>query len=204
MSKSECPFFSTPNEQIGWLRALLANDKFWCVLRVFPPQWKIEHVNGTKFLEGLQLTKEDDIGGLQLYIGRTDLVPVPIWDGPSGDRDIDVTRSQAIQFAPSMVADGQILLEGQLAIMRGIHYEKAGIDPKPLRKWFREVTKSFRQLGAGGSIVSRDLRSGEEVDYPFAIATRGAVEWQRSGHRLKQSAKGGYEFEVRGLERQLS
>jgi len=198
MRKSERPFFATPDEQRLWLRNLLADKSIWCVLRVFPPNWKIEVVTDTEFLEELQLKKDGDIGGFDLYLGRSDLISAPVWRSTGdGRRDIDLTRSQAIAYDPSMVADGDILLEGQMAIMRGTHYEEAGIDPKPLRKWFGEMTKSFGELSAGGVVVCRDPNSGKEKEYPDIIATQGAVQWQRSGRLLKQFVRGAYEFDIR-------
>jgi hypothetical protein len=197
MSNTQVQFLSTPEEQIKWLTQYLANDGIWWVLRRFPPNWGISAVTGTELLNELQFTKVDDIGGLQLFIGRCDLVPSPVWRTTDvGERDIDFVRSRAIQYDPSLLVDEHILLEGQMAIMRRNYYQEVGIDPNPLRAWFREVATRFRKLHAGCTVVLRDLERGTESKYPNIVATRGAVEWRLSGHLLKQFAKGAYEFDV--------
>jgi hypothetical protein len=157
MSKTRLEFLAMPDEQLRWIKELLANDGIWCVVRRLPPNWQIEQVEDAGFLSNLQLKIPDEIGRLQLFFGRSDLVPTPIWrTAENGDRDIDFIRSRAIQFSPSVVVREHVLLEGQMAIMRLGYYEEAGIDPKPLRLWFRDVAKSFVKLKAAGTVIIRD------------------------------------------------
>jgi hypothetical protein len=198
MSKTSLEFFATPEEQRHWLRGLLSDERIWCVVGKSPPNRTIEQVTGTRFLNELHLTKPGEIGGLQLFFGPGDLVSSPIWrTSERGDRDIDFARSKAVLFDPSFVVRKQILLEGTMAIMRRVYYEEAGIDPKPLQRWFRQIANSFTKLKTAGTVVLRDPADGTEKAYPDIIATPGAVEWQRTGHLLKQFVNGAYEFEVR-------
>lgn len=197
MSRINADFFATPDEQLGWLEGFLADNDIWCVLRILPPMWRIEQVHDKGFLTTLPLRKADGIGGLQLFFGRRDLVPAPMWRTPeNGDRDIDFIRSQAIQYSPSIVVGEHVLLEGQMGIMRRSHYEKSGIDPNPVNAWFNEVASSFARLGTGIPVTLRDTKSGQERVYKDIIVSFGALEWQRSGHLLKQFLNGAYEFHV--------
>ena len=186
-----------PDEQLSWLQALLSENDIWCVLRKLPPNFGIEQVSGTEFLTDLQLVNADETGGLQLFFGRSDFTPRPIWrTTENGDRDIDFIRSKAIQYCPSIVVGKCVLLEGQLGIMRHGYYEEAGIDPIPVQTWFKEIALSFARLGAVTPLVLRDMENGQERIYADIIATSGALEWQRSGHLLKQFLKGAYEFHI--------
>ena len=198
MSKAHVEFFATPEEQLDWLRELLSGDRVWCVVRTLPPNWGIELVASARLLRQLSLTKSDATGGTQVFLGRKDLVPVPIWrTEDNGGRDIDFIRSQAIQYSPSVVVREHILLQGQMAIMRRSYYNDAGVDPKPLHQWFRQLANSFSELKTAGTVVLRDPAHGTEKAYPDIIATAQAAEWQRTGHLLKQFVDGAYEFIVR-------
>lgn len=197
MNSAFVVFFATPDEQLKWLRGLLADEDIWCVVKTLPPQRSIGLTNNMTFLASLNLTKGDDRGGLQLFLGRRSIVPLPIWRTlENGDRDIDNARSQAIQFDPATIIGDHILLSGQMAIMREIYYQEAGIDSKPLKTWFRQVARSLRKLNAAGTVIIRDPERGEEKVYPDIVATSGAIQWQRSGHLLKQFVRGAYEFYV--------
>ena len=187
-----------PNEQVRWIERLLTDEHVWCVVDQFPPNRTIELVTGREFLYEIRFSKPDERGGMQLFFGRRDVAPSPIWrTTEAGIRKLSLIASQAIQYVPSMIIGEQILLEGQMAIVRPVQYEEVGIDPKPIQKWFRQVTKSFIDLTMPGGVVLRDPETGATRNYPDIRASSGAAEWWRAGHLLKQFPKGAYEFDIR-------
>jgi hypothetical protein len=134
---------------------------------------------------------------LNLFIGHRDLTPEPVWRTTGrGDQDIDFIKSQAVQYTASVLANDTILLDGQLAIMRAIYYEEAGINPKPLQKWFRRLAKLFRALQTPDAHLICRAASGQIRACDNIMLTPGAADWRRSGGLLKQFPDGPVEFDV--------
>jgi hypothetical protein len=200
MAVTHLLFFAKPDEQREWLKGLLSNEQLWCVIRQAPPTRRIEYVSGTRFLDEQDFRCRLGVGGADLFLGNRDLVPNPVWRVTGGGhQEIDAINTQSIQYVPSRLAD-HILLLGQIAIMSEPYYREAGIDPSGVQAWFRDVAKSFRkQKYPRSRVVLAWTENGvrKERKQPGIIVTPGAVEWRRSGGRLKQFVEGAYEFDIR-------
>jgi hypothetical protein len=197
MGRTQLEFFALPHEQLQWLREFLADDNIWCVLWLPPPNHSIHEVAGTQFLAELELTAGDERGGPMLFFGRKDLVSAPQWTtDANGERELDFTRSRAILFEPSRVVADNVLLTGRMSIMRPSQYKEAGIDPKPIQRWMRQVVQSFVRLQPTGvRVLTVDAETSRTGDSGF-VATPSAIEWQKSGHLLKQFLRGAGEYRV--------
>jgi hypothetical protein len=102
------------------------------------------------------------------------------------------------ELAASIVVRQNVLLAGQMAIMREQYYEEAKIDFTSMQRWFRDIGESFERLIAQDKVFVRDEVNGLEKECMEFVATRGAVEWQRSGRALRQFLNGAYTFTTHG------
>jgi hypothetical protein len=199
MSRTRLQFYATPDEQGRWLREVLTDEDVWCVLRpwdappvVCPTQARFE----------LELKFDIDQGArYSLMLGHRELVAEPIWrvDG-AGKRDIDFARSQAIQYCPSVIARGNVLLEGQLAIMNKVYYDDLGLAWEPLQKWFHRVARSLKRLRASGCVLIHHTTRGTSRHLRRVLVTPGALKWRRAGNQLKQLVDGAVEFDIQSSQ----
>jgi hypothetical protein len=196
MSRRCFEFYALPDEQRHWLGEVLADKGVWCVLRQFEGP-RVVCPTGAEFLSDLKF-EVDQSARFSLILGHRELVPAPIWrvDG-AGKRDIDFTRSEAIQYDPAVVARGSVLLEGQLAIMSKGYYDDLDIDSQPLQKWFNRVARSFARLKAPGAVLVHHTTLGTTKELRGVVLTPGAVAWRKEGRQLKQLIDGAVEFDIR-------
>lgn len=195
MNRNELLFFATPREQAAWLQAILATPDVWCVT------WSPQAGSIYKEIQAKQVSEIDFIASeefaLQLYLGNRTLAPSPVWgeDG-SHQGDLDVVRSQAIEILPSFMIGTDTLLLGQMALLQDHAYRACGIDPKPLKAWFREMIASFASLSATGVVVTQPTSLGKTKRWKDIVITQDAVVHKRSGKILKQFPEGAVHFDV--------
>ncbi|MBX9790669.1 MAG: hypothetical protein K2Y37_17265 [Pirellulales bacterium] len=194
MSKKLLCFFAHPSEQVRWLKERLNDPEIWCVGKMGVPTSEYFTVDSDS-VDSLQFT---GIHGteLMLFLGHANLQTDVVWRSTARHiLEIDFVRSQAIQCLPSLIVDASILTEGQLAIMDASYYEEVGIDPRPLQRWFRDVVRSFRALRAPRMALGK-VDHAAIKRWPSVVVSPGAVDWRKSGRKLKQFPKGAAEFDI--------
>jgi hypothetical protein len=195
MSRNEFLFFATPREQASWLQTVLASSDLWCVM------WSPKAVTAYNTIQAKQLSETDFTASeefaLQLYLGNRALAPHPIWSGHGSNRgDLDVARSQAIEILPSFMIAADTLLLGQMALLQNQVYRESGIDPKPLKAWFKEITASLAPFNATEFMVTQPTSLGKTKRWEDIFITKDAVAHKRSGKTLKQFPEGTVHFDV--------
>ncbi len=192
VSRTSVEFYATTDEQRAWLSKLAANPLFWFVVDAFP-------ASPPRIVSPNELV---DLGFdgpvyLQIFIGRKDRAPGPLWRSAAERNELDFVASQAIQFVPSQ-ARGNVLIEGRMGIMRLAEYERQGVLFEPLHKWFRELARDLEH-----SVNARELRlivhSATDADAPSrrpVLISPGAMAWRRSGARLQQVAGSLIDFDL--------
>jgi hypothetical protein len=192
-------FYALPDEQCKWLNSVLDDSQVWCVLSRSPPDNPHDElVSKSTAANALDFFKNEDIGGITLFIGLRSIVPAPVWrESANGVRDLDFIESRAIKYEPSRVFCERILLEGQFAIMRDIYYLERNIDSKPLYAWFLALVNSLKHLRAKGVTVVQSTTAGSTKEWPQIVVTDGAERWWRGGSALKQFPHGEVEFNLK-------
>jgi hypothetical protein len=188
MSKLTQEFFWTPDELIRWIQRVCGEADLWLVV------WRVgrnadivsPEVILPSWFEGV-----DD--SVQFFIGDPALCSVPQWRIVGDRRELDFTRSHAIQLVPSLVApDGRTLLQGRLAIMRASDYDDTSK--------YAELSKLNKPLR---SDLQRNADSGRVDVQPLSIG--GRKRWAEmlvssavagSNAKLKQFFKSEVEFEL--------
>ncbi|MDQ3519890.1 MAG: hypothetical protein M3466_16000, partial [Gemmatimonadota bacterium] len=146
------PFFAIVEEQRCWLDDLVREQDVWCVATFLGDRPSI--VLDRHALASLSF--ELGTGPALLNIGRTDLAPEPVWRMAERRRLVDMIRSRAIQYNPSLVR-GDTILEGHLGIMRRLYYEELGLPYEPLQRWFASLVRSLKKTlhVEGAAILAR-------------------------------------------------
>ncbi len=103
------PFFAIVEEQRCWLDDLVREQDVWCVATFLGDRPSI--VLDRHALASLSF--ELGTGPALLNIGRTDLAPEPVWRMAERRRLVDMIRSRAIQYNPSLVRGDTILDKSQ-------------------------------------------------------------------------------------------
>ena len=186
-------YYATGPEQRSWLIELAANPLLWLLLN-YPRERRviradIDAVKALSFMSGP--------GEVQMLLGCKRLCEDPWWRSVGERDEIDFKGSQAIQLVPALV-QGDVLLEGHIAIMQKADYEASGMKFEPLAGWFRSVCKSLAQAIMAQeialtnlSLTERPTRSRRKV-----LISPGAISWRENGKRLKQFAETSIEFDI--------
>lgn len=192
MDKTSLEYYATPSEHRAWLATLAADPQLWFVVDSFP-----ELAEAPATATVLRELTFQGRGHAQVFLGRNDLGPGPQWRIAGRRNELDFVVSQAVQLIPS-VTQGDVLVEGRMAIMRRSDYERNGITFEPLRNWFREVGASLRK-----SLKTREMRliTRSATEAPATSARKvsvspGAIAWRRGGKRLQQVAGSLIEFDI--------
>jgi hypothetical protein len=191
-------FFLTPEEQYVWLRNWLESEKIWVVesrLRAAPRYWPPKQYP----FESLCFEEEKRERGepyFTLYAGHVDLCPMPMWDVRPNSRrgqTLNFAKSQAIHIGPAFRV-GNVLLEGQIGILRPQLYAEALIDPAPIQKWWRQSRNMLSSLCVPRArLVDIGTQSPAGIN---PVISSGAITWRRHGKKLKQFVRGAFEFDV--------
>jgi len=182
-----------PSEQKAWLNETLAQSALWCVVRFPGDSSRLASEPGE--IDRLPFV-EPSCKYFDLFLGNRELVETPVCRIAGDGREvIDLVRSMAIQYVPSLVVDNDVLLEGQMAIMTATYYQELGLDQRLLERWFARMAKSFQSQCATAKLISHRA-DGKAATYPGTMLTPGAVQWRLSGNRLKQLRNGPLEFDV--------
>lgn len=192
--KKESIFFAMPEEQRTWLKGLLqGDDRIWCVEQRPGVSYSPVSLDSIEALD-LNAGREND---LKLYLGRTDLSR-PVWKVlTAGKTDLDPVASQAIGMFPSLLTRTGVLLLGQIGVASDAWFQDLGIDPAPLNKWFRAVSRSLvAALREPRAVVLCHLPGEAPVQTRGAFASPGAVDHGRSGGLLKQFVDAPLQFAV--------
>jgi hypothetical protein len=193
MARVRVNFYAMPNEQQAWLNDTLAQTALWCVVRI--PGAASRLIREPSEIARLPFV-EPSCKYFDLFLGNRELVEAPVWRIAGDGREvIDLARSMAIQYVPSLVVDNDVLLEGQMAIMAATYYQELGLDQGPLERWFAHIAKSFQKQRSPAKLVYHRA-DGQVVTYPGTMLTPGAVQWRLAGKRLKQLQQGPLEFDV--------
>lgn len=193
MARVRVNFYALPNEQQAWLNETLEQSALWCVVR-FPGD-ESRLVSDLSEIDRLPFV-EPSCKYFDLFLGNRELVETPVWRIAGDGREvIDLVRSMAIQFVPSLVVDNNVLLEGQMAIMTATYYRELGLDQGPLERWFARIANSFRKQRSPAKLVYHRA-DGQAAAFPGTMLTSGAVQWRLAGRRLKQLLHGPMEFDV--------
>lgn len=189
-------FYALPDEQQRWLMKLVLQEGIWCLAwNSAEDGYRYDTIRYEEDLHRLSFESEHE-DSLMFFIGRTDFSQIAWEDKPHG-KELDFIKSQALQFVPSTVVSGYILLEGRLTIMRPSEYNLHGIDPKPLSRWYKQIRKSLTSIMTKDYIVVQRTTTGEIKEWHEIGVTYGAVTWRLGGHLLKQFPGGAVEFDVR-------
>ena len=189
MSKLSQEFFWRPAELQLWLRRVCEELGLWLVV------WRVGKSAELVDLASIQPSmfcggQEDSV---QLFLGTASLSAAPQWRVVADRRELDFQRSYAVQLVPSMLsADGEILLQGRLSIMRSTDSDD--------QKRAAELTKLFRRLAAelqrdsdAGRVIVQPLPTGERKRWEDMLVGPGIAE---SKFKLKQFSRGEVEFRV--------
>lgn len=197
MSTSRFEFFATAEDQKEWLIELMRDGIVWCVVRETQPTPRVELQDSSDFVRSFSFVHSAR-GMTQFFLGLREFCESPVWEkSAASSPQINFTRSQAICFDPSLTAGDSILLQGQAAIMREVYYREAGIDPRPVREWYRSVVKKFKASKAPNATVIQHTTLGTTKEWGSILATSGAAAWWKSGRKLKQFVNGPVEFDLR-------
>lgn len=189
MSKTAQEFFWTPQELLTWLHRVCEELGLWFVV------WRVgqsaEQVDpGSIQLSMFQGAKEDSV---QLFLGAKSLCPEPQWRVAGDRREMDFTRSYAVQLVPSILSiDGGMLLQGRLAIMRASDYDDKKRSAE-LRTLFGRLVSELKRDSDAGSVVVQPLPNGERKRWGDMLVSH-AVSGSRL--KLKQFSRGEVEFRV--------
>jgi len=195
MGKTRLEFYALPEEQKAWLQALLKQQPVWCIcerscLRE-PVRVEPQDVVNLNFETKTEFE-------WALFLGLKTLTKAPVFRPTPQGSTLDFVKSLAIQYVPSLVCAPDILIEGQLAVMRKFEYELAKLPWQHLFQWFRELTRSFRRtLGFKGAVLVQHTTLGTVKEWRGVLLSKGAVEWRLNGRRLKQFPRGEVEFDLR-------
>src|SRR5262245_11309799 len=137
MSATSLEFYALPAEQKCWLQGVLRDQNVWCYARRWPAiYWSVEA--DSLPLEGEFVGK--DWSDLIFFLGRRNFSS-PVWENTPAVNQINFGRSLAVQYSPSLIANADTLLEGQMAILRAVSYDEAGIDASGLQRWYKQLAK---------------------------------------------------------------
>lgn len=189
MSNITQEYFWAPEELVSWLKRVCSELGLWLVV------WRAGQDAALFSPEAMQpsmfeAAPEDSI---QVFLGKPSLCPDPRWRFVGDRRELDFAQSYAVQVVPSILsADGKILLQGRLAIMRATDYDD-GARAAELAKLFRKLKAELRRDSEAGRVVVQPLPGGELKRWRDMLVGRTVSE---SGLRLKQFLRGEVEFRV--------
>jgi hypothetical protein len=194
MNATIYPFYATIDEQKKWLVQLLSAKDVWCLLWTPSDGARYFPIGITELKKiSFEAEHEDD---LMLFLGCRGLTIEPVWlETPRGVR-LDFIRSQALQLVPSLVVENTILLEGRLSVMRRGEYERVGVNPTKLIKWYRKIRKSLVSLMSSNHILVQKTSDGKIKLWTDVGISPGAVLWYHEGHSLKQFPQSPVEFDI--------
>ena len=189
MRKFAQEFFWTPAELLAWLRRVREELGLWIVV------WRVGKSAEVAELDSIQPSmfsggQEDSV---QLFLGTATLSAAPQWRMVADRRELDFQRSYAVQLVPSMLsADGGLLLQGRLAILRPTDYEdeKRAVE---LAKLFRRLAAELKRDSDAGHVIVQPLPTGESKRWSDMLVGSAIAE---SGLKLKQFSRGEVEFRV--------
>lgn len=166
----------------------------WCVTERF-------RVGRRAFVNPSELTIDmlgNRFSKARFFLGRSEELAEARWisDGPS--ERIDVVRSLAVLFEPS-IATSEVVLAGRIAVMRANDYDDAGVDDTELMKWYKALTKSLRTTLASPSKVSLIVSAPGKPKAPARgsfMVSKEAAQAVQHGLRLKQFAESNIDLEL--------
>ena len=135
-----------------------------------------------------------------IFFGQKAREARPIFDfTPRGQRSLNFLQSKAIQFVPSLIVEGRVLLEGRMAIMRKSDYQLHGIPCEPIFGWFHSVAASFKAAVADRAVllIQQKKGSGTIKEWRQVVVSKHAAKWRRNGRLLKQFPRGEVEFDIK-------
>ncbi len=185
-------FFWTPTETVGWIKKVVPSFELWLVL--WRPGSDAQLLEATELQPSMFENGIED--AIQIFLGSIHFSGAPVWREAGGRRLLDFQRSFAVQFAPPVITPGRdILLQGQMGILRLSQYEDSGRATQ-LSELFRRLQTSMKQASDPSRAVVQVLSNGKKKRWNDMLI--GAAVPDR-GLQLKQFAKGAVTF---GLERQ--
>jgi hypothetical protein len=188
MSQVTQEFFWTPAELLSWVRRICGEAGLWLVV------WRVggnadavsPEAVAPSWLEGT-----DD--SIQFFLGDPLLCSTPKWRIVDDRRELDFTRSYAVQLVPSLEApDGQTLLQGRLAIMRAPDYEDTSRYVE-LSKLYKRLRSDLQRNSDSGRIVVQQLSSGGKKRWGEMLVSPAVAD---SNPKLKQFFRSEVEFEL--------
>lgn len=188
MTKLTQEFFWTPDELIGWIRQMCGDAGLWLVI------WRVGHnadvVSPDAMLPSWFEGMDDSV---QLFVGDPLLCSVPQWRIVGDRRELDFTRSYAVQLVPSLVVPNvKTLLQGRLAIMRESDYDDASRYIE-LLKLYRRLRSDLQRASDSGRVVVQSLSTGGRKKWADMLVSPAVVGFNA---KLKQFSRSEVEFEL--------
>jgi hypothetical protein len=177
-------FYALPHEQMTWIKTVLAFGGSWCVaVRWGRPKSRISAIRTPEDLEGISFDVESP-SHLMFYLGLAELSSPDVVESYQGHLQ-EFTRTLSVRLEASTIVQDRILLEGQLAIGQRWAYEKAGVAPEPIIRWYRRLRRSLATIMSKDWVLISALEDGRLHRWTTAVSP-GAVAWRQDGKILTQ------------------
>lgn len=192
MAARSVEIFATPEEQLSWLREVGSEPDIWCIL-------ERRRVNRIQFVPLVELTLDalgNEFSRARAFLGRHQLSD-PVWRQTAAGEELDLLRSYAVLFEPSIISK-EAMLAGRLAVMGRGDYEEAGIECEAVNRWYKQLTKSLQRALAVQGVqlfVVSPAAPRARFRGSFVISP-GAVALAQGGTHLKQFRQSTVGFEV--------
>jgi hypothetical protein len=183
-------FLALPEEQLPWLKNILAQEGTWCWIRLRGPGSRI--VTDPGAFDDVDFQTEDL---MELDFGRY-AVQEPVFKETGYGIDLDFPRSLVAQFIPSLILERRKLFVGQIGISSKSWYDFYGVDSDPIFAWYRELSRSWKKLFRDDSMVVVHLDTGQVSPSRWVHLSSGAIDWWKRGNELKNSTNLTFKYDV--------
>lgn len=183
-------FLALPSEQVSWLKVVFSREGTWSWLRL--------RGHGSRILKRADKVDNIDFESndlMELDLGRSQ-IQAPVFRMAGQTLDIDFPRSFCVQFDPSLIREGKMLMTGQLAILSRAWYEYYDLNCEPIFTWYRELSRSWKKMFRDEFMVVAVLDDGRKFESRYIHLTSGAIEWWKAGNELKDTTNMTFKYEV--------
>jgi len=183
-------FIALPAEFIIWLEEVIADSEHWTL--IWHVRRGIYSIASTNDLG--DYGNEQNPYDVQFFVGNRQLSERPrMLLRDDGKEQIDFVNSLCVQVIPPFVV-GDVLLEGNVKALPPRKYVDIPLK-REFVSWKRRLFRWFEQkICEKSAVVTQVLTNGEKKELRGVIISLGAIEWHRSGGKLKQFYDGSVEF----------